>query len=383
MVQLGADDIAAIVSFRRELHRFPEVSGEEAATATRIIDFLARLSPDRVLSGMGGHGVAAVFDGDAEGPTVLIRSETDALPILELSDLPHASTIRGKAHLCGHDGHTATLLAVATVLSRHRPRSGRVVLMFQPAEETGAGAAAVLADARFAEIAPDLAFSLHNLPGLPFGQAAVDVGPANCASRGLKVTFTGKTAHASMPETGTSPMAAMARLMPALTALGTGLPLDDRFAMATVTHASMGEKAFGIAPAHAEIWVTLRTVRDQQMDALCEKAESLAEAAAKEFGLGLLLDYHDIFLNCENDAECVRHLRTAMDQEGIRHMATGLPIRASEDFGRFGKTAKAAMFFFGAGENHPQLHNPDYDFPDGLIEPGARIFLRTISNILG
>src|SRR5690606_31326309 len=133
--------------------------------------------------GMGGHGVAMVFDSGKPGPTVLFRSEIDALPIEELGDVAHRSLVPGKSHMCGHEGHTTILAALARQFGRRRPATGRVVLMFQPAEETGAGAAGVIADPRYGTIAHDYAFSLHNLPGTPLGHVRLKPGVVNCASR--------------------------------------------------------------------------------------------------------------------------------------------------------------------------------------------------------
>jgi amidohydrolase len=365
------------------LHRYPEISGEEHDTARRIAAFLAPLKPDRMITDLGGHGLAAIFEATEPGPTVLIRSELDALPIEEKTGLSYSSTIPGRGHLCGHDGHSTILTAVALGLSRQRPKRGRVVLMFQPAEETGAGAAAVIADPRFANITPDLSFSLHNLPGMPLGQVALVEGPVNCASRGMKIVLTGKTAHASSPEHGISPMRAIARLMPALTDLGAGAPLDLDFSMVTITHASMGEMAFGISPADGEIWATLRTLTDGRMNALCQNAEQLVEETAAALGLGVSISYDDIFLHCENAPEAVTHLIRALDDEAVPHDHGDLPMRGSEDFGRFGAASPSAMFFLGSGLHHPNLHNPDYDFPDELIEIGARVFIRVVRNILG
>lgn len=376
-------DCEQLVAWRRELHRHPEVSGNEAGTARRVRDMLAPTRPDAVLPDLGGHGVAAIYDSGASGPTVMIRAELDALPIEELTGLPYSSTVPGAGHLCGHDGHSAILAALARLLGRKRPARGRVVLMFQPAEEDGSGAAAVMADPRFAAIAPDFAFALHNMPGLPLGHASLAEGPAACASRGLRIDLTGRTAHAAQPETGVSPMPALARIMPALAALGSGAPLDPGFAMATVTHASMGAPAYGIAPGHAQIRATLRTLEDAAMDALCARAEPLVHEAAQQSGLGVDLTYEDVFLSCENAPAAVRELRAALEAEGVPTTGTGLPMRASEDFGRFGKDCPAALFLLGAGEDHPSLHNPDYDFPDDLIRIGARIFMRTIRNMLG
>jgi amidohydrolase len=277
----------------------------------------------------------------------------------------------------------AILAALARGLSRKSPRRGRAVLLFQPAEETGAGAAAVVADPKFREIAPDFVFALHNLPGMKFGKVALIEGPVSCASRGMRIVLTGKTAHASMPETGLSPVGAVARLMPALTSLGTGGSMDESFAMVTVTHARIGEPAFGIAPAHGEIWATLRTLTDHGMDALVTKAEHLANDIARENGLSVEISYSDIFGHCENAPEAVAHLRRALDAEGVPHDRGDLPMRPSEDFGRLGANAPAAMFFLGAGERHAALHNPDYDFPDDLIGIGARVFMRTLRDLLG
>lgn len=375
-------DIVELTDFRRALHRVPEISGEEAETAKAVAAFVDPARPDRLITGLGGHGVAAVYDGPEPGPTVLIRSELDALPIEELSGNPWRSTVPGKGHLCGHDGHSTILAALARGLGRRRPKRGRAVLLFQPAEENGAGAAAVIADPRFAGIRPDYAFALHNMPGLPLGFAALADGPMACASRGLRIALTGRTSHSSMPQDGVSPMAAVARLMPALTALASAGPLDAGFRLVTVVHVTMGELSLGVAPGHAELWATLRTMRDDGMAALCAQAEALAQEVAQANGLALAMDYHEVFHHCDNHPEAVAILRKAFEDEAVPH-GPAEPMRASEDFGLFGTVSKSAMFLFGAGETSPQLHNPDFDFPDALIEPGARIFMRVIRNLLG
>ncbi|MER8474287.1 amidohydrolase, partial [Mesorhizobium sp. M1328] len=352
-------------------------------TASEVVDFLADTAPDKVLTGLGGHGVAAVYESGKAGPTVLFRSELDALPIYELSGVSHSSLVQGKSHMCGHDGHTAILAALGRQFGRERPARGRVVLMFQPAEETGNGAAGVVADPRFSEIAPDLAFSLHNLPGVPFGEVRIKPGVVNCASRGMRILLEGKTAHSSMPETGVSPMLAVSQLMPALPALGRGTFADDDFSMVTVTHALMGEAVFGIAPGNAKVWATLRTRRDECMADLCAAAEALVEKIAGEHRLSARYDYHEIFVASVNAPDAVEHLQRALDEEGVPRTEEALPMRASEDFGLFGHSAASAMFFLGAGEPYPALHNPDYDFPDDLIPIGSRIFMRTARNLLG
>ncbi|RWD89635.1 amidohydrolase [Mesorhizobium sp.] len=376
-------DIVELTAWRRKLHRQPEISNEEEKTAKEVVAFLADTGPDKVLTGLGGHGVAAVYDSGQAGPTVLFRSELDALPIEELSGVEHSSQVPGKSHMCGHDGHTAILAALGRQFGRQRPARGRVVLMFQPAEETGNGAAGVVADPRFSEIAPDFAFSLHNLPGVPFGEVRLKTGVVNCASRGMRIMLEGKTAHSSMPETGTSPMLAVSQLMPQLPALGRGTFADDDFSMVTVTHAEMGEAVFGIAPGYAEVWATLRTRHDERMAELVAVAEALATRIAAEHRLAARFDYHEIFVASVNAPDAVEHLNRALDEEGVSRGEESLPMRASEDFGIFGHNAKSAMFFLGAGERYPALHNPDYDFPDDLIPIGSKIFMRTARNMLG
>lgn len=375
-------DMLELTAWRRKLHAMPEISGEEVATAAEVQDFLAATSPDDIISGLGGTGVAVVYDSGQPGPTLLFRAELDALPIEEVGTPEYRSRIPGKGHMCGHDGHMALLAALGRQFGRERPKSGRVILLFQPAEETGAGAAAVIADEKFKDLQPDFSFSLHNLPGLPFGHVWLKNGVANCASRGMKITLSGRTAHASMPETGSSPIAAVTKLLPALTGLSQGSIATEDMMLATITHVRVGESAFGIAPGHAEIWVSLRTMTDSGISALTDAAEDLVREAAAESDLAFELEWHEIFMHSENDPEAADLLRAALDDEGVSH-EPGEALRASEDFGRFAAVSKSAMFFLGAGETAPNLHNPDYDFPDDLIPLGTKIFMRTAHNILG
>lgn len=380
---LTNSDLVELTDIRHRLHRHPELSGQEEWTAAQVVALLAPLAPDKVLTGLGGHGVAAVWAGADPGPTVMIRSELDALPIDETSQADHRSTIPGKGHLCGHDGHTTILLGLARLIARKRPQRGRIVLMFQPAEEDGSGAAAVLADPRFAGIAPDWAFALHNMPGHPLGQAIIAAGPANCASEGLRVRFLGRTAHASQPETGVSPAPALAKLMPLALAAGPGGALEPGFRLVSICHARMGEPAFGITPGEGELWLTLRTLVDADMAALREEVVGLAEDLAKRHGLAVEFSHHDRFAACTNDPEATQAIRRALEGLGVRTGDNGLPMRASEDFGQFGQHARSAMFLLGSGEGSPALHNPDYDFPDALIAAGVAIFDRIRRDLLG
>lgn len=376
-------DLLELTEFRRDLHRYPELSGEEVETARKITAALKALSPTRILTGLGGHGVAAVFDSGKDGPTVLFRAELDALPIEERNDIAWSSQTIGKSHVCGHDGHMTMLLALGRMISRQPVAQGRVILMFQPAEEDGSGAKAVVADPAYQEIQADWAFAIHIEPGRPFGYVSTCPGLINCASLGLKIKLTGKTAHAADPEDGVSPALAAAKLIPALDTLGHGGKLDNDFRLVTITHAKIGEPSFGIAPGEAEIFATLRTAGDEGMASLESTARELACAVAEEFGLSISFEIHDNFAASINDPNAYEVATCAMDAIGVTFGDAGVPMRASEDFGVFGWNAKAAMLCLGPGEDYAALHNPDYDFPDDLIPIGSAIFERIARDLLG
>lgn len=376
-------DLVELTTFRRELHRHPEVSGEEVETARTIATALKALNPTRILTGLGGHGVAAVFDSGTDGPTVLFRAELDALPIQECNDIAWASHIAGKSHVCGHDGHMTMLLALGRLIAHKPIAKGRVVLMFQPAEEDGSGAKAVVADPAYQAIKADWAFAIHIEPGRPFGYVSTCAGLINCASLGLKIILTGKTAHAADPEDGTSPAQAIAELIPALDALGQGGALDDDFRLVTITHVQIGEPSFGVAPGNGVLYATLRTAGDAGMQSLEGASRKTVEQTAKEHGLSVDFEVCDNFAASINDADAYAVAAKAMDAIGVEYGDAGVPMRASEDFGVFGWDAKAAMLCLGPGEDYAALHNPDYDFPDELIPVGSAIFERIARDLLG
>lgn len=383
---LTNSDLVELTEFRRALHRRPEVSGEEAETAKTVVAALKAMCPAAIHTGLGGHGVAAIFDSGKVGPTVLFRAELDALPIEERNGaIAWPSEIPGNSHVCGHDGHMTMLLALGLMISRRPVAQGRVILMFQPAEEDGSGAKAVVADPAFDQLKPDWAFAIHNAPGSPFGVVSSRVGLMNCASLGLKVKLSGKTAHAADPQDGVSPALAVAKLIPALDDLGHGEggPRNDAFRLVTITHVNIGEPTFGIAPGHAEVFATLRTADDAGMESLETAARNIATSVADQYGLGVAFEIHDHFAASVNDADAYNVATRAMEAIGVPYGQESVPMRASEDFGVFGWRAKAAMLLLGSGEDHAALHNPDYDFHDDLIPIGSAIFERIARDLLG
>ncbi len=367
------------IDFRRQLHQFPELSMNEHDTAQRIIDYMIPLQPDQLIPSLAGTGVAVVF-GSTDGKSVMLRCELDALPIIELNEFPHKSQCHGVSHKCGHDGHMAILAAVAKHYSLNRPTCGRVILLFQPAEETGEGAKAVLADEAASNLTVDYAFALHNVPKFSMGEVIIKTGTMCCASRGATIRFEGKTAHAAQPETGISPVQAIYQLLPQIEQLPQLINTQSPYTFATIVGVNIGEKAFGTAPSLGEIYLTLRSESDDEMCQLGDFIESRANQLANAQGLSVDISYEDVFSATVNNDSAVSIVQHALQEEPVT--ITDKPFRWSEDFGQFTKRYGGALFGLGAGLNTPDLHNGDYDFPDQLIDTGSRYFIKIVDSIL-
>jgi amidohydrolase len=385
MPVLTPAQLGRLRGLRRELHANPELSGQEAQTAARLLAFLAACEPMEVLTGLGGgHGLAAVFAGAApvDGPTVVLRAELDALPIHETGKAAHRSTRDGMAHLCGHDGHLAILCGAGLALHARPPARGKVVLLAQPAEETGEGARAIADDPRFRALAPDWIFALHNLPGHPQGEAVVREGPFTAGSVGFVVGLRGRTSHAAYPKQGASPARAMADLVTGLVTLPIPLETRGELALVTVVHARLGEVAFGTSPGYAEVMATLRAARQPVLDELREAATALAGTVAARDRLVLETDWVEEFPPVTNDPGAARLAAAAARRAGLS-VATpaGTPFRWSEDFGWFLRRTPGALIGLGAGRNHAPLHSDDYDFPDRLIPKGVDFWCEIVTAV--
>ena len=372
--------VDAVIRLRRELHRHPELSGHETETARRIVQFFARLEPDRIIEGLGGNGVAVVFSGREAGPTVLLRCELDALPITETIQADYRSIADGVSHKCGHDGHMAILAAVGTQLAAKRPSRGRVVLLYQPAEENGEGAVGVVQDPKFAEITPQFAFALHNLPGFALGQVIIRAGTFAGASRGMAVRLSGTTAHAAQPETGLSPTKAMCQVIQNLSELPPGTVPPNETAFVTVVGAVLGQKSFGVAPGKAKVWATLRSEIDDTMSKVVRYAEQVVHESASASGLNVDIKYEEIFPATVNSQPAVELVLSAIGPNSLQ--VPDKPFRWSEDFGKIAAVSEGALFGIGAGMNIPDLHNPDYDFPETLIPLATDLLGRIVDACL-
>lgn len=362
-------------ALRRRLHALAEPSGAELRTSRLVAAGLRACGPDLLLEGLGGHGVAAAWDAGRPGPVVLLRAELDAVPVPETIRLAHASRTPGLAHKCGHDGHMAMLLGVARRLARRAPESGRVVLLFQPAEETGAGAAAVAADPRLRALRPDWLFALHNLPGYSEGVVLARPGAFAAGSAGLRVHLRGRAAHAAEPERGRSPDLAVSELITTLVTLPAAG--DDALELVTVTHARLGEPAFGVAPGGAEVLATLRADDDRALAGLRRRAAAAARAIARRHGLACSLAWEEVFPVVMNDPGATALVRRAARQAGLRAARPReSAFRWSEDFGALARLGRGALFGLGAGRRHPGLHAEDYDFNDALLPVGVDLLER-------
>lgn len=374
MLSIDSVNIKELINLRHELHSIAEVSGEEKKTAQKIASYLETTKPDELIPGIGGAGLIARYSGEKKGPTVMIRCELDALPIPEENEFEYVSEDPKTGHKCGHDGHMAIACGLAQLLGRNEIERGEVLLLFQPAEETGQGAQRVLADEQFSSIKPDYIFALHNLPGFENHQVVVREGTFAAASVGLIVRLKGETSHAAHPEEGKSPALAMAHLVQDLSALTQFHTPLDKAAKATVIHANLGENAFGTSPGFAEVMATLRTYENKTLEKLKHKSLAIAEGIANTYELDFENEWTESFSATENDAEAVDMIRNAAIANTFEIMEKPTPFSWSEDFGQFTQSYKGAMFGLGAGIDQPPLHASDYDFPDDIIETGICMF---------
>lgn len=365
------------IQFRRALHRFPEVSGQEIETQKRIKSFVRQFNPVTIQA-VGGTGLLLQYGTDKMGPVTLIRADIDALPIQEVNTFGYRSLNEGISHKCGHDGHAAILTRLASLLAEKSFISGRVYLLFQPAEETGQGAEAVLNDAVFAQIRLDRVFALHNLPGYAPGVIVCKPGPFTASVLSMIVSFTGAVSHSAEPEKGRNPAYLMADFMIRAQSLQNPDPQAADFALITPVYTTMGEKSYGISAGYGEVHVTLRTRNALRMERLKAELLSLLAALSAGSGIDVTTDYTEAFSANENHPEAFEQVKQRAQKLGYTFIEKEEPFKWGEDFGLFTQQYKGAMFGIGAGENSPALHNNDYDFNDDLIEPAAQLFLALV-----
>ena len=360
---------------RRELHQHPELSGHEARTARFAEDKLQAFNPTKIIRHVGGHGLLVEYFFSEDGPTVLFRADIDAVAVQEPDEIPHHSQTPGVAHKCGHDGHTTILLRFARMLSEHPLTKGRILLLFQPAEENGSGSKAVLDTKVLDYYQIDKTFALHNIPGYPLHAVLCKEGSFTSAVVSVSITLTGKTSHAAEPQKGISPIPAMLTIVDELSRWNnTDMQSDDYF-LSTIVEIHVGEEAYGVSAGNGVIRATLRAKTDKLLHQHAEQLKNLvATECERTPGLQHEMEWLEPFSANENDPQSVSLVKSAAIRNNLPYLELQTPFSWGEDFGLFTQQYKGAMFGLGSGENCAPLHSPQYDFPDAVIETGATLF---------
>lgn len=360
---------------RRELHQHPELSGHEARTARFVEDKLQAFHPTKVIRHVGGHGLLVEYFFSEDCPTVLFRADMDAVAVQEPDDIPHHSQTPGVAHKCGHDGHTTILLRFARMLSERPLPKGRVLLLFQPAEENGSGSKAVLDTKVLDYYKIDKAFALHNIPGYPASAVLCKEDSFTCAVVSVSITLTGKTSHAAEPQKGISPIPATLNIVDELLRWNnTDIQSDDYF-LSTIVEIHVGEEAYGVSAGNSVIRATLRAKTDKLLHQHAQQLKELVATECKRTpDLQHEMEWLEPFSANENDPQSVGMIKNAALRNNLPYIELQTPFSWGEDFGLFMQQYKGAIFGLGSGENCAPLHSPQYDFPDEVIETGATLF---------
>ena len=366
------------IEIRKELHKFPELSGSEKQTSKRIYNLLSSFSPDELYSQVGGNGVMATFLSKNTGvkEAILFRAELDAIAVQEESKAGHASEKEGVMHGCGHDGHMVILLGLAEYLYLNPPVKYNVSLLFQPAEETGKGAAEVLNDPVFKRQTFKRAYALHNLPGFGENEVIIRKGVFAAASTGLEIAITGRSSHAAYPEQGSNPSGILGRLVTFISDGFEEFKQGGSVNKIVCTYAQMGNVAYGISPGRAQMGVTIRSSDDEELKRATERIRSRVYAEAESFDGKVTIKQIEPFSATICDETGTELVETVAKRIGLKTYVMDEPFPWSEDFGEFRKKCPITLFGLGTGENHPPLHSEKYDFNDRLIEAGVKLFAK-------
>ncbi|MBO4587195.1 MAG: amidohydrolase [Bacteroidales bacterium] len=360
-------------TIRHALHEQPQTAGNEQFAHDTIVKHLQSLHPTKVYTNVGGYGVIAVWGKDPQAPTVAFRADTDALPI---------------GHRCGHDGHTTILLRLAELIdsvSCDSVAEKNILLLWQPAEETGTGSRAVLDTGILQQYNIQAFYALHNLPGYPLGTVVLCPRTFAAASTGVIYRLDGRETHASTPEMGLNPGMAISEIIKRFEGFnGAGAPAEHycgEFRQSTLICVRVGQPAFGTSAGHGEVMFTLRAFTNSEMERLLADANNAVDQIASHYGLSVSRSLVEPFRATENHPDCVAAIEKAAKELPLNIHYQETPNRWSEDFAEYLLEFKGAMFGIGSGEQQPELHHPDYDFPDDLIESAAQLFFRLSSSL--
>ncbi|KAA0912350.1 M20 aminoacylase family protein [Aquicoccus porphyridii] len=375
---------AEMTEWRRDFHAHPELNYQEQRTSDLVAERLERWGIE-VHRGLGGTGVVGVLR-QGNGPGAIgLRADMDALPMQELSDVPHRSTHDGVMHACGHDGHTTMLLGAARYLAETRNFSGTVVFIFQPAEEKGSGAKRMISEGLFARFPCDTIWALHNAPTLPKGRAAVRPGPVMAAVDGMKIVITGKGTHGARPHAGNDPISVGVQLHTAFQHVVTKNidPIDTALVNVTQFHSGT---AVNVVPPTAELHATIRTFREEVRQTIRRRIHEICAGMEAVYGVKIALEYR---MGCAptvntaaEAASADRVLASILGEEAI--IRNNPPTAGGEDFADMLAVLPGAYIHVGSGEgsDDPGLHHPSYDFNDDILPIGASYFAALVEDQL-
>ena len=378
-------DAAVASAIRRDIHAHPELCFQEERTADVIAKALTEWGIP-VHRGLGRTGVVAIIKNGDSPRAVGLRADMDALPMTEHNRFAHASKYPGKMHACGHDGHTAMLLAAAKHLARHRNFDGTVYLVFQPAEEGGGGAREMIKDGIFERFPMEAIFGAHNWPGMPVGTVGVNHGTMMASSNEFTITIHGRGSHAALPYLGIDPVPVACQMVMAFQTIITRnrKPIDPGVISVTMIHAG---EATNVVPDSCELRGTVRTFTTETLDMIESRMKTVAEHTCSAFGASCEFSFTRNYpptVNHASETEFVKRVMTTV--VGADNVVTFEPTMGAEDFSFFLQARPGCYFTLGNGEGTHRdgghglgpcmLHNPSYDFNDDLIPLGATAWVR-------
>ena len=375
----------AMAAIRRDLHAHPELCFQELRTADVVAAKLTEWGIP-IHRGLGTTGVVGIIKTGSSERAIGLRADMDALPLQEFNTFAHASVHAGKMHACGHDGHTAMLLAAAQHLATHHTFDGTVYLIFQPAEEGGGGAREMIKEGLFKQFPMDAVFGMHNWPGMELGQFAVSAGPVMASSNEFKITIRGKGGHAAMPHNALDPVPVAAAMVQAFqTIISRNLkPIEAGVISVTMIHAGA---ATNVIPDSCELQGTVRTFSIAVLDQIEQRMRVVAEHTAAAFGLSCAFEFRRNYpptINAASEADFARGVMAEL--VGPQRVIAQEPTMGAEDFSFMLMEKPGCYVFIGNGDGTHRdmghgggpcmLHNPSYDFNDALIPLGASYWVR-------
>ncbi|GGA34145.1 M20 aminoacylase family protein [Neptunicoccus cionae] len=370
-----------MTEWRRHLHSIPELDFDLPKTAAFVADKLRSFGVDELHEGIAQTGMVAIINGQSEGPTIGLRADMDALPLSENKDHPHKSTHAGKMHACGHDGHTAMLLGAARYLAETRNFSGRVALIFQPAEEGGGGGRVMCEEGIMDRFHISQVYGIHNMPGVETGTFALNSGALLAAADTFTIHINGSGGHGAQPENTKDPLIAGVSLVQALQTISSrNLGGLDRAVI------SVGEFVSGtannIVPDTAYICGTVRTFEKEVQATIAQRMEAICTGIAATFDVEVNLDFEYGYpptINHAANADMAAEVARLIVGDPLVDADTK-PILPAEDFAYMLEERPGAYLFLGQGDSAP-VHHPDYDFNDEISPIGASFFAKMVETL--